>query len=31
MFNIALAGMHGHTGNPNDYRDYSLSPPPVAA
>jgi hypothetical protein len=31
MFNIALAGMHGRTGNPNDYRDYSLSPPPVAA
>lgn len=31
MFNIALASMHGHTGNPNDYRDYFLSPPPAAA
>ncbi len=31
MFNIALAGMHGRTGNPNDYRDYSLTPPPAAA
>jgi len=31
MYNIALAGMHGLSGNPNDYRDYSLSPPPVAA
>jgi hypothetical protein len=31
MFNIALAGMRGHAGNPNDYRDYSLAPPPVAA
>jgi hypothetical protein len=31
MFNIALAGMQGHSGNPNDYRDYSLAPPPAAA
>jgi hypothetical protein len=31
MFNIALAGMAGCTGNPNAYRDYSLAPPPVAA
>lgn len=31
MFNIALAGMHGLQGNPNQYRDYSLLPPPVAA
>ncbi|HEY1536416.1 MAG TPA: hypothetical protein VGF76_20490, partial [Polyangiaceae bacterium] len=31
MFNIALAGMAGHTGDPNAYRDYSLAPPPVAA
>jgi len=31
MYNIALAGMHGLSGNPNDYRDYSLSPPQVAA
>jgi hypothetical protein len=31
MFNIALAAMHGHSGNPAAYRDYSLPPPPVAA
>jgi hypothetical protein len=31
MFNIALAAMHGKAGNPNDYRDYSLAPPPAAA
>jgi hypothetical protein len=31
MFNIALASMHGHSGNPNDYRDYLLPPPPAAA
>jgi hypothetical protein len=31
MFNIALAGMHGRSGNPNAYRDYSLSPPGAAA
>jgi hypothetical protein len=31
MFNIALAGMHGRSGNPNEYRDYSLPPPAVAA
>jgi len=31
MFNIALAGMAGCTGDPNAYRDYSLAPPPVAA
>jgi hypothetical protein len=31
MFNIAMAGMRGHAGNPNDYRDYSLAPPPAAA
>ncbi len=31
MYNIALAGMHGLRGNPNQYRDYSLLPPPVAA
>ena len=30
MFNIALAGMAGHSGNPNQYRDYALSPPPAA-
>lgn len=31
MFNIALAGMRGLKGNPNDFRDYFLPPPPVAA
>jgi hypothetical protein len=31
MYNIALAAMHGLAGNPNQYRDYALSPPPVAA
>jgi len=31
MFNIARAGMEGRSGNPNDYRDYALAPPPVAA
>jgi hypothetical protein len=31
MFNIAMAGMHGLRGNPSDFRDRFLSPPPVAA
>ena len=31
MFNIALAAMHGHAGNPDRYRDYSLAPPPIFA
>ena len=31
MFNIAVAGMRGESGNPNDYRDYALAPPPLAA
>lgn len=31
MFNIALAAMHGKSGNPNQYRDYKLAAPPVAA
>jgi hypothetical protein len=31
MFNIALAGMHGKTGDPTLYRDYALPPPPIAA
>ena len=30
MYNIAMAAMHGHSGDPNDYRDHVLSPPPVA-
>ncbi|HVR61911.1 MAG TPA: hypothetical protein VMU50_08430 [Polyangia bacterium] len=31
MFNIALAAIDGKSGNPGDYRDYVLPPPPVAA
>jgi len=31
MFNIALAGMDGQSGNPNQFRNYALTPPPVAA
>jgi hypothetical protein len=31
MFNIALAGMRGLRGDPNEFRDYALPPPPVAA
>jgi hypothetical protein len=30
MFNIALAGMNGFRGNPDEFRDYFLPPPPVA-
>jgi hypothetical protein len=30
MFNIAMAAMDGRDGDPNAYRDYILSPPPVA-
>jgi len=29
MFNIAMAAIQGKTGNPNDYRDAVLAPPPV--
>jgi phage gpG-like protein len=29
MYNIAMAAMDGKVGNPNDYRDYNLPPPPV--
>jgi hypothetical protein len=31
MFNIAIAAMEGRSGNPHDYRDHVLPPPPVAA
>jgi hypothetical protein len=31
MFNIAVAGMRGESGNPNRFRDYALPPPPRAA
>lgn len=30
MFNIAAAAMDGKAGNPADYRDYEIRPPPVA-
>lgn len=30
MYNIAIAAMEGKSGNPADYRDYLLPPPPVA-
>lgn len=29
MFNIALAGMNGWSGDPNQFRNYSLPPPPA--
>ncbi len=31
MYNIAIAAMAGRTGNPTDFRDYLLKPPPVAS
>jgi hypothetical protein len=31
MFNIARAGIEGLAGDPNQYRDHYLPPPPVAA
>ncbi|WP_428265236.1 hypothetical protein [Haliangium sp.] len=31
MYNIAMAAIDGHAGDPNDYRDYLMSPPPVRA
>ena len=31
MYNVAIAAMDGETGDPNQYRDYVLPPPPVAA
>ena len=30
MFNIAIAAMEGHTGDPGQYRDHVIPPPPVA-
>ncbi|MEM9693816.1 MAG: hypothetical protein AAGA56_14810 [Myxococcota bacterium] len=29
MYNIAQAAMRGRSGDPNDYRDYLLPPPPI--
>ena len=31
MYNIAIAAMAGRGGNPGDYRDYRLPPPPVVS
>ncbi|HVH45306.1 MAG TPA: hypothetical protein VM925_23295 [Labilithrix sp.] len=31
MYNIAIAAMEGKSGNPNDYRDHVLKPPPAAS
>ena len=31
MYNVAIAAMDGRSGDPGDYRDYLLKPPPVAA
>jgi hypothetical protein len=30
MFNVAMAAMQGESGDPNDYRDHLLPPPPAA-
>jgi hypothetical protein len=30
MYNIARAAMDGHAGNPNQYFDYVVKPPPIA-
>ncbi len=30
MYNIALAAMSGKTGDPSDYRDFDVTPPPIA-
>jgi hypothetical protein len=30
MFNVAIAAMEGKSGDPNDYRDHVLPPPPAA-
>jgi len=31
MFNIAMAAIDGHGGNPHDHRDHLLAPPPVVS
>jgi hypothetical protein len=31
MFNIAIAGIHGMSGDPGQYRNFALAPPPLAA
>src|SRR5262249_2406688 len=30
MYNIAIAAMEGHAGDPCAYRDHAIAPPPVA-
>ena len=30
MFNIAMAAMEGREGDPAEYRDHVLKPPPAA-
>jgi hypothetical protein len=30
MYNVAVAAMEGRSGDPNDYRDHVLPPPPAA-
>jgi hypothetical protein len=30
MYNVAMAAMEGKAGNPSDYFDYRLAPPPIA-
>jgi hypothetical protein len=30
MYNVAIAAMDGKSGDPNEFRDYALPPPPVA-
>jgi hypothetical protein len=30
MYNVAIAAMSGRTGDPNDYRDFAIPPPPIA-
>ena len=30
MFNVARAAMDGKAGDPNDYFDYVVKPPPIA-
>jgi hypothetical protein len=31
MYNVAIAAMAGRSGNPADFFDYQLAPPPIAA
>ena len=31
MYNVARAGLDGRSGDPNQYRDYAIAPPPLAS